>query len=146
MLTRCLVLALVLVTTSTVTAQQTPLRGNIDIPAQNAVVSRAGLYLAGWEFDCQTGQQPYGVSAFYTTDTGIVPVPVVVKWRVYRPDVYQAFAGFSCDQNGSLYLSPFTGWHLYFPEPPPVGQRTLILQFSTSAGISYRQVSVDLRD
>lgn len=125
------VVAALLLTSSAASAQTVPgypggcpscvVLSNIDWATHSVV--------AGWAFECTTGEAVNRVEAWYQTDAGPwVPAKILPNGQVSfvnefmqvpipRPDVAGVFAPW-CPR-----VTPNAGFHYYFAEPLPVGPR-----------------------
>lgn len=110
--------------------------GYLDLPAENAIVSRTKpMTAAGWVFECKSGLQPLsqrvGAMAVAFTATGgslFVPKTFTLTPIVGRPDVQLAF-GSLCPAVG-----PWTGYGVKVEDMPPAGAWTLIVSWTTWDG------------
>lgn len=108
---------------------QSPVYVAIDPPA-SLTMPAVGGYFAGWAVNCATQQQP---TALYVFDSYLVdrhdgygpqphmdPVPIVMVWRAYRPDVSAAI-GTNCGGYPVAGVSTALGWYAWPLNALPVG-------------------------
>jgi hypothetical protein len=118
----------------------------VDIPANGAGVVEGSLYIAGWGFECESGQPADRVDVFYQGDNGdYVPAGGAgahgngdLYQGLARPDVQAAFRG-HCPTLGG-----YTGWHFYFTHAVPPGTRQLAINVWRGAYFQthYRTVTI----
>lgn len=122
-------------------AQPNPVHLTVDYPAVDRYGGRptaaayGSVYIAGWTFNCYTGQQPPEIRAYYTDNAHrLVEVrDAVVYWRLVRPDV-QAYAPYACNSQyvPQVHLpnNPYLGFAIWFPTPIPRGLRVIVVRVS----------------
>jgi hypothetical protein len=118
----------------------------VDIPSDGTGVLQGSLYLAGWGFECESGQAVDRVDVFYQSDNGdFVPAGGAgahgngaLYASLVRPDVKAAF-GAHCPNLGGT-----SGWHFYFTKSVPPGVRQLAINVWRGAYFQthYRTVTV----
>jgi len=119
--------------------QPSPVHLHVDVPATSdwrgpIPVTFGAWYIAGWTFNCYTGQQPPDVKVFYASDQigELEPVPdAYVHWRLERPDVQAAAPGIcSSAYVPAVHLpnGPYLGFAIGFPTPIPRGRRVVVVK------------------
>ncbi len=99
----------------------------VDIPSETsvAVVPQNLLMLAGWGFECVSGQPLSRIEFWYQGDDGYFHPAhqqgdTWILTGVYRPDVWNAY-NLHCPM-----VTGYSGWHLYVrPGLVPVGTRSV---------------------
>lgn len=105
----------------------------VDLPAPEVTVSATNFVVAGWGFECFSGQAADRVDVFYQDYDGywvplLQPVTALNYGSVDRPDVQRAFKPFCPNVPG------VTGWHMNVVNAP-LGLRRF--QFNVWRGPYY---------
>lgn len=99
------------------------MRSYVDIPGTRD--AHGGLFIAGWGFECASGQPADRVDVWWQQDDGFF-APAggagthgngLLTYGLYRPDVLQHYAPYCPASNGMV------GWHFYFTAQVPPGTR-----------------------
>lgn len=123
--------------------------GYVDLPQNNATMSASdplASVVAGWEFDCTTGDigawsdvqiTYYGLGA----RTGMTWTPTIDynrTTRVNRPDVQVAFAPW-CP------VLPANGYNIFFTQPPPSGSWHVVVRWLHNYSVHYSQFEITIQ-
>lgn len=97
--------------------------GYVDIPSSGQSVARGAFYVAGWAFECATGNPPVSMT-YHLHNPAIgnwIPSSYTLYTGVHRPDVSAAYSG-ACPN-----VTDYSGYHLYPGSGnwPPAGSWTL---------------------
>ena len=102
------------------------IEANVDVPAygSNDTISGApyGTYVAGWAFQCTTGNFPTTYQVAVTQNGSSTVVAAEVYNGLARPDVWQHFY----NAQSHCALPQYSGFHIYFPQGLPMTGAALL--------------------
>ncbi|HEU4890004.1 MAG TPA: hypothetical protein VFT47_00545 [Vicinamibacterales bacterium] len=107
--------------------------GYVDIPTSGQTIARGAFYVAGWAFECSTGNAPVSMSIGLFNPSIGWWIPNITRYTgIHRPDVSAAYSG-ACPN-----VTDYSGYHIYPSAWPPPGQWTLHVNW-TDGVTSYNQ-------